>query len=236
MCGLLLFFSSNAQNSSFQSSQAVSNSFWGNPGLIYTPSAYLSNWGDVNVGVTHYPAATSFTFERGESPERSYWVHLGFLPFGEVSLKLTKPYNSSDKNYGIGDRSISFRLQLLKEKKNRPAILIGVKDPFSASSYFNTNYIVLSKKYQINQFQINANLGYGIKIEEANAHILQGLFGGMQAKWQQLRVMVEYDANRINFGTGYQYKNWLSANISLIDMRYFSASLAVKFSLKDGIE
>ena len=207
-------------------------SFFGHSGLIYTPSAYLSNWGDLNIGITHYPAATSFTFERGESPERSFWAHLGFLPFGEVSLKLTKPYNSSDKNYGIGDRSISFRLQILKEKKNRPAILIGIQDPFSVSSFFNTNYIVLSKKHEIKQIEINANLGYGFKIEEARGHVLQGIFGGMQAKWRQLRIMAEYDADRINFGMGYQYGEWVSTNLALINGRYLSASLALHFSLK----
>ena len=207
-------------------------SFFGHSGLIYTPSAYLSNWGDLNIGITHYPAATSFTFERGESPERSFWAHLGFLPFGEISLKLTKPYNSSDKNYGIGDRSISFRLQILKEKQNRPAILIGVQDPFSVSSFFNTNYIVLSKKHEIKQIEINANLGYGFKIEEARGHVLQGIFGGMQAKWRQLRIMAEYDADRINFGMGYQYGEWVSTNLALINGRYLSASLALHFSLK----
>ena len=208
-------------------------SLFGNPGLIYTPSAYLSNWGDVNFGMTHYPAPTSFTFERGESRERSLWAHLGFLPFGEVSLKLTKPYNSSDKNYGIGDRSIAFRLQVLKEKENRPAVLIGVQDPFSVSSYFNTNYIVLSKKKQIHQIVLNANIGYGIKIETAQAHILQGVFGGLQAKWKQFRFLAEYDTEYVNIGTGYQYKNWLSANVALINAQYVSASIAIRFSLKD---
>ena len=118
-------------------------SFFGNPGLIHTPSAYLSGWQNLKIGMTHYPAATSFTFEGGESTERSFWAHLGFLPFGEVSLKLTRPYNSGDKNYGVGDRSISFRFQVLKEKKNRPALLIGVQDPFAIQSFFNTNYICL---------------------------------------------------------------------------------------------
>ena len=98
----------------FNNLQAQDPSLLGFPGLLHTPTAYLSDWKSLYFGMTHYPAATSFTFEPGESMERSYWTHLGFLPFGEVSIRLTKPYNSSDKNYGIGDRSISFRLQVLK--------------------------------------------------------------------------------------------------------------------------
>ena len=207
-------------------------SLFGNAGLVHTPSAYLSNWGDVSFGMTHYPAATSFTFEGGESAERSYWTHLGFLPFGEVTIRLTKPYNSSDKNYGIGDRSISFRLQVLKEKEKRPAILIGVQDPFTVSSFFNTNYIVLSKTRLIKAIELNANIGYGFKIEEARGHVLQGIFGGMQAKWRQIRTIIEYDADRINLGVGYQYKEWVRTNLALIDGRYLSATLAFRFSLK----
>lgn len=231
---VLLFFVTF--NSYSQTTRVVSPpdlSFFGHPGLIYSPSAYLSNWGDVNFGMTHYPAPTSFTFERGESQERSFWTHIGFLPFGEVSVKLTKPYNASDKNYGIGDRSISFRLQVLKEKQNSPAILIGVQDPFSVSSYFNTNYIVLSKKKQINQIVLNANIGYGFKIETARAHTLQGVFGGLQTKWKQLRLVAEYDTEYVNVGAGYQYKNWLSVNVALINVQYISASLSISFSLKE---
>ena len=207
-------------------------SLFGNPGLMHTPSAYLSNWGDVHFGMTHYPTATSFTYEAGESRERSFWTHLGLLPFAEVSIKLTKPYNSSDKNYGIGDRSISVRVQVLKEKANRPAVLIGVQDPFTVASFFNTNYLVLSKKRQLNQIELNANLGYGFKIEEAQNHILQGIFGGLQVKWRQVRTMIEYDAERINLGIGYQYKDWVRTNLALVDGRYLSAALAFRFSLK----
>lgn len=214
------------------STKAQDLSLFGNPGLIHTPSAYLSNWGDVNMGMTHYPAATSFTFEARESRERSFWAHLGFLPFAEVSLKLTKPYNSNDKNYGIGDRSIGVRLQVLKEKTNRPAILIGIQDPFTVSSFFNTNYFVLSKKHQIKEIELNANLGYGFKIEAARNHILQGVFGGFKVKWRQLRTMIEYDAERINLGIGYQYKDWVSTNIALVEGRYLSATLGFRFSLK----
>jgi len=201
------------------------------PGLINTPSAYVSNWGDVYFGGTHFHKNAAYTFEAGESNERSFWLHLGFLPFGEVSLRFTKPY-AIRPEYGIGDRSISFRLQLLKETKNRPAILMGTQDPFAIQSFFNTNYLVLSKKYQIKQIEINTNLGYGFKIEEARAHVLQGIFGGMQAKWRQLRIMAEYDADRINFGIGYQYKGWVRTNLALINGRYLSASLALHFSLK----
>ncbi len=207
-------------------------SVFGHPGLIHTPSAYLSKWKQVSAGMTHYPAATSFTAEAGESPERSFWAHLGFLPFGEVSFRLTKPYNSQNKNYGIGDRSLSFRLQLLKEKKQLPAIVIGTNDPFSVSSFFNTTYIVLSKKFTVNPVIIAPSLGYGFKIGTARNYILQGLFGGVQVNWKQCRVMLEYDGEYTNMGIGYQLKELMSLNFALIDRQYFSGLVAFTFSLK----
>ena len=233
---LLLFFQLIVlSKGNAQSDSDLSN--LGFPGLIYTPSAYLSDWGTVAVGMTHYHKDAAFTFEAGDNTERSFWANIGFLPFGEVTLRLTKPYNPSipnygvSENYGIGDRSISFRLQVLKERENRPAILVGTQDPFSGSSFFNTNYIVVSKKQIFKKIEFNANVGYGFKIEEANGHILKGIIGGVQAKWQQIRAMLEYDATRINIGVGYQYKGWVRTNFALVNGKYLSAALAFSFSL-----
>jgi len=44
--------------------------------------------------------------------------------------------------------------------------------------------------------------------------------------------MIEYDAERINLGIGYQYKDWVRTNLALVDGRYLSAALAFRFSLK----
>ncbi len=91
-------------------------------GLIYTPSTYFNPWKTVDVGFTHFSTTASKTYEAGESPERAFIANITFLPFAEVSLKLTRPYpNETDRlpgdlrYYGIGDRSVAVRFRILEE-------------------------------------------------------------------------------------------------------------------------
>jgi len=207
-------------------------SLLGYSGLLYTPSAYTADWGGVYVGFTHYDKDAAFTFEAGESNERSFITNIGFLPFAEFTLRLTKPYNSKDENYGIGDRSISGRIQILKEKQHIPAVLIGLNDFGTVSSFFNTNYIVLSKTKDFKGITFNGNVGYGFQISEARRHYLQGIFGGLQASWKSLKVLAEYDADQWNIGIGYTYKRLFFVKSALINMRYPSVNLGLQFNIR----
>ncbi len=206
-------------------------SFLGYSGLVYTPSAYTAKWGALHTSYTHYDKNAAFTFEAGESNERSFVTNIGFLPFAEFSIRLTKPYNSSDKNYGIGDRSITGRIQILKERKYRPAILIGTNDFAAVSSFFNATYFVASKSAIIKGIHLNGNLGYGFKFNDARRDYLQGVFGGAQMSYKTINLMAEYDAERWNIGLGYQYKQFLFLKTALIDLQYVSFNIGLQFQL-----
>ena len=219
-----------------QSNESISPSneisLLGYSGLLYTPSAYTAKWGELYTGFTHYDKNAAFTFEAGESNERSFVTNIGFLSFAEFSIRLTKPYDSRDENYGIGDRSISGRIQIFKEKKLRPAILIGTNDFASVSSFFNTTYMVISKSKIIKDIRINGNLGYGFKINDARRHYLQGVFGGVQASYKFINLMTEYDADHWNIGLGYQYKRFLFLKTALIDLQFLSFNIGVQLQLR----
>ena len=150
----ILLNSANAQED-FRNYAAPSQ--LGMTGLIYTPSAYLPKWGMLDFGFTHYHKNAAFTKGANENAERSFLSSMTFLPFMELSIKLTKPYTTPiDDNYGLGDRSISIRTQLIKERKYLPAVLIGIQDAFGESSFFSTNYLVFTKRYSLNQFDVVA--------------------------------------------------------------------------------
>lgn len=206
----------------------------GMTGLIYTPNAYLPAWGMLDIGYTHFHKEAAFTFEAGKHPERTFLASMVFLPFVELSVKLTKPYaNVKNEHYGLGDRSISIRLQVLKEQKYLPAILIGIQDAFGASSFFNTNYLVLTKKYDVKQISLVANLGYGISFEEERlGDHLQGIFGGAEVYWKKVNVLAEYDTDQFNVGVGYQFKKFLFLKMALVKGRYFSGSLNLRFFIR----
>jgi len=205
----------------------------GMTGLIYTPSAYLPEWGMLDFGYTHFHQKASLTFEAGESTERTFLTSLTFLPFMELSVKLTKPYNApSELQYGIGDRSVSLRIQLMKEKKHLPAILIGVHDPFAVQAFFNTNYLVFTKKYDLKEVDLIGNLGYGFSIEETEGDYLQGMFGGVQLYWKDVNFLAEYDTDWFNIGLGYKIKKFLFLKAALVDGHYFTGSINLRFFVR----
>lgn len=230
-----------------QQNPFITPSQLGATGLIYTPSAYIPTWATFDIGFTHYTSKASLTYEAGEAPERTLIGSVAFLPRAELSFKVTRPYSNLVKDstkfetyYGIGDRSISLRIQLVKERAQLPAIVIGIQDPFSASSFFSTNYIVLSKKYQLGKVPILANIGYGtsfeaLEIRLAKAEFLRGLFGGVQGHWKSFSGKIEYDTKRVNIGVGYHLKNKLFFNIALIEGRYLAGNINFRFRLKQQL-
>ncbi|MEM1120358.1 MAG: YjbH domain-containing protein, partial [Bacteroidota bacterium] len=197
---------------------AIAPAQLGFAGLIYTPSAYQNSWKTIDVGFTHFSKGTSFTYRSGVESERAFIADIVLLPRISFSIKLTRPYENLRPDaqpgsgrpsyWGIGDRSYSFRAQVLKEKKYQPALLIGVQDPNANLAFFNTNYVVVSKSLEKQKFQYSASLGYGVSIEETAGDYLQGTFGGVVITWNNaLTAMAEYDTQTFNVGLGYQFKN-----------------------------
>jgi len=123
-------------------------------------------------------------------------------------------------------------VQLLEETEKRPALALGVQDPFANLAYFNINYLVASKTYKIDGASIITSMGYGRSWEETQGDYLQGLFGSVQATWKNIIGNIEYDTNNLNVGIGYQFKNCIFLNIAFIDKKYFSGNFTFRHSLK----
>jgi|GEM_PF-391705 len=145
---------------------------------------------------------------------------LTFLPFAEVSVRVTYPngYNAEHEDIIIGDRMISGRLLPLKESKYLPAVVIGLQGFYKTTggdgllntsgegaSYFNSSYLVLTKHFHPKKVigSIGISGGYGSDIIAANTHQFIGLFGGINISpknMEYLELMMEYDADKWNAG------------------------------------
>lgn len=206
-------------------------------GLIYTPSAYVTPWKTIDVGFTHFSQEISRTYEAGISNERAFITSIAFFPFMEVSLKLTRPYSNERKVplrgrrfFGIGDRSVSARFRILKETKNRPALVFGIQDPFfSASAFFNTTYAVASKTLTRGQWNLTANAGWGYSDDQ---EFLHGAFGGLNVNWKMINLMVEYDTEGLNTGLSLNYKKLFFLQIASINGKGFAGNASVRLSFK----
>ena len=80
----------------------------------------------------------------------NYFFNLSFLPFTELTYRLTLFAVHRKGNFTQQDRSFNVKFRLLKEKKILPSLLAGMEDIYSSGSgeenqYFASSYVVSTK-------------------------------------------------------------------------------------------
>lgn len=179
------------------------------------------------------------------------FVTVNFLPFAEVSVRVTYPngYNADHEDIIIGDRMISGRLQPLKEGKYHPSVVIGLQGAYKTTggsgifnfdgdgaSFFNSSYIVMTKNLRPKKIlsRVGLTAGYGSDIIAANTHQFIGLFYGITISpknMEFLELMIEYDADKWNAGMRLNILRHFVLLAGLEGMDAFSGGLSVKFQL-----
>jgi len=176
----------------------------GTTGLLNIPSAEMQNDGTFMAGANYLP--TDMTPERWDYNTGNYYINITFLPFFEFSYRMTLLKNPTYDEFREQDRSFSARLRLLKEKKYRPAIVVGGNDLYTSSSsdnnqYFGNIYGVSTKNIEWNNQLIGLTFGYAPEIERNKT--ITGIFGGISYTPSQrlpLQLYAEYDTKAFNFG------------------------------------
>jgi len=215
----------------------AAQSLQGTTGLVTIPTAALIRDGEVFLGT----AAGNKKYNNwmpGEYHHYSYYATIGFLPFLEVSLRLTRSYNYF-KGTGLGDRTVSARWRIIQEKKKTPAIVIGIHDLLSSVDdpsvmYNNALYVVGSKNVRLRKgpSQIGLHLGYGTDRMKAAGHQFVGLFGGVSVEVNpMLTLMIEHDSERLNGGAVFRFFRHIQLQVALMHFDSFAAGLSYVFKL-----
>ena len=205
----------------------------GMTGLLNIPSAEMQPDGTFITGINYLPTINLPSNFYIDANTENYYFNLTFLPFLEVAYKLTLIH----KKVFNEDRSVSFKLRLIKESKWIPSITIGVHDFHTSSTsgnqFFTANYLVLSKHIQINRTDIGLTMGYGTNIILKNSRFL-GLFGGLSVKpsfFKPLQLMAEYDTHGINMGGSLLLFHHLYLFSMAQQLEYFAGGLAYRIYL-----
>lgn len=174
----------------------------GMSGLLNIPSADMQADGTFIFGGNYLPEINQpvLGYKTG-----NYFLNLTFLPFLEVSYRMT--LLKMEHGYTNQDRSASFRLRLLKERKYFPSVTFGVHDFHTTTTgggnqYFAANYIVISKHLNIAGTDFGMTTGYGTDVLMKKNRLI-GLFGGLAITpsfFKPLKLMGEYDTRGINLG------------------------------------
>lgn len=180
----------------------AAQSLVGTTGLVSIPTASMPADGTVSLGV-------SLLDERyhGYAQEKQQghnmlvqFASVGFLPFVEVGLRLTRGVDVPQQ--AIGDRMVSVRLRVLKEGARTPAVVVGVHD-IVGTRYFHAEYVAASKHVSTPRGVVALHVGYGGDFSSVRARARQfvGGFGGISvAPRPWVTLMAEHDSERVNAG------------------------------------
>lgn len=182
-------------------------SLQGHSGLILTPTATMAPDGHVTFGMHHMNGETlpqSITFFQLPDTynRRIYYARVGFLPFLELTIRLTR-YEDFPRTQAIGDRFIGIRLRLVRERDHYPAVVIGSNDIYGTRLYHSL-YAVASKTIFTSDkliSHINAHIGYASTHLKARYYFLKGIFGGLDvAISENITLLFEHDSRYYNGG------------------------------------
>ena len=201
----------------------------GSSGLINIPTGELWRDKSFNVGLNYLPRGTYnkiFNYNTA-----NYFFNLNFLPFVEVTYRLTL-FNTQGK-YNQQDRSLGGKCRILKENKLYPSLVVGIDDIYTTVSgegnqYFASAYLVSNKTISLPGHTFVLTIGYGFDPKERDR--LVGFFGGINyspERIPELELMAEYDTHHINVAASFClwkhlaiYGGWYGINKPAVGIAY----------------
>lgn len=215
-------------------------SLYGYSGLLVTPTATLMPDGQMRIGVSRMPAMPHVPM--GDKDRTMVSGALTFLPFMEGMLGVVSP----DKHpYGMGTRTLSLRLRLLRQSRIWPAVAIGAQDfvggkaldvSIEAAQIFASSYFVITKDEilprWLGRMPVTWNLGYGTNWLPGGSYHLLGLWGGLALQpAEPIQVVAEYDGKNTNCAAKLRLFDHLNLMYAWWNLEYFAWHMSLYFSL-----
>lgn len=212
-------------------------SLTGTTGLVSVPTAEMAADGTLTAGVNVLDRRYNGYTRDGLDDHRSMvqFVRIGFLPFAEVGLRLSRLMGYSEPQ-ALGDRMVSVRLRLVPERTFTPAVVVGAHD-LVGTRIFHSLYVVGSKGWDSVPVlsAVSAHLGYGGHLEAVTArgYQFQGVFGGIAvAPRRWVVLMVEHDAEHVNAGLRLHPIRGIAVLAAVQQGDAFSAGISYTHQLK----
>ncbi|MBT4484484.1 MAG: hypothetical protein HOC71_12500 [Candidatus Latescibacteria bacterium] len=191
-------------------------SLYGYHGYLTTPSAYIAD-GSWRFHYSYLPKGAG-PFHKGKSDNWIFTSSLGLFPFMECFFSVYVSPEHEWEVSGRGDttRSPGVKIKLFNEKKNIPAVSVGVFDPKvglgdKSRSIANVSSIFIVGSKKVGRSSIS--IGYGFNAFKSTHARLSDVFGGIDVYFSHfLSLMVDYDGENLNEGL---YAHWKGLNMSI---------------------
>lgn len=214
---------------------ATAQALPGTSGLVSIPTATIAADGDMTLGVNRMAAGYHEYYRQGRVDEQHgalvQFATVGFLPFVEVGLRLTRIEDVPRQ--ALGDRMVSVRVRVLKEGEHLPAFALGAHD-IVGTRIFHATYAVASKTVPTPAGQAGLHVGYGHDVLglRAKGRQFDGLFGGVSlAPRPWVTLMAEYDGERPNAGVRLGPLRGVALLAALQNLDGFSGGISYTFAL-----
>lgn len=216
-------------------------SLTGSSGYFNIPSAEIYPDATIYAGGNYFDK-NNMPFGNYKYPGVAAFVTMTFLPFMEGTIRFTRVVGPDvDHSSTVGDRMATARFRFLRERKYRPAMLVGFQNFFTTlssgdASHFNSTYLVLTKNFKFRKVfhKIGVTAGYGIELFKSSDYQFIGLFGGAKfvfKKLEFLELMVEYDADQWNAGARITFFKHLILLGGIQGMKEFAGGVSYRFKL-----
>lgn len=221
----------------FSAQLSFGQALTGTTSLVRVPSAEIPADGLIRIssGFLHRDFVP---LERNDRDIISYAGSIAFLPFLELGFRFNRKLGAVD---ALGDRMLIARLQVLKETRSRPALLIGLHDFIRSSESLTTKfhafYLVGSKGIPFPAHWllegVTLHLGYASDILDAQTYELKGIFGGVEiAETNFTETVLEYDGDFVNIGQRFRVWKYLELLVAVQDFKQFTGGGSLQLRLK----
>jgi hypothetical protein len=221
-------------------SGSVAQSLTGMTGLLNAPSANMQKDGTFYLGANYLNRNYINAYGQGKYNCLIYYFDLTFLPFLEINFRNNRQLDNPDHSHTV-DRMLSVRLQILKERKYRPSIVIGANDLFTQATkgnqFFGALYAVATKNLTVKKNEFGFTFGYAYPYLSNSQ--FEGIFGGISFSpsfLRQLTLMAEYDSKNFNVGGSVLFFKHLYLFGLLQGMESISGGVAFKISAFSGFK
>jgi hypothetical protein len=213
------------------SSGETGPSMGGTTGLINVPTADVLREGALQLGYRFVDKEWAYV-ARGVSRSDVYFFALGFLPRTEVAIRATvfpqtEFLEESPSSGPQADRMASGRVLLLPQAWY-PAVAVGLDDPHGNRN-FHSLYAVATRGISLcgGECSVDATLGYGFRVFDAERYILDGGFGGVRGSYgESASLMLEYDTEKWNAGSRIALPFHLAILAVLLDLDVISGGVS----------
>ena len=209
----------------------TAQNLFGFTGLLTAPTAETQQAGTFMGGAGYLPQIILPRQDIWSYNTGTYHIDFTVFRFVELNMRMTLKKRPNGRYQGQ-DRTSYAKIRLLEEKKVLPALSIGASDIGGSTNGWVSYFAVATKNFSGSFGRSSLTAGYYAPI--GNEYYYRGVFGGITYVapfFDNLKLIAEYDSERVNLGANLLFINHISVTAALCGLQSASIGICYKTTL-----